>query len=201
MIPDACEAALRPRIYVVELGEDDPSKCTARKMIKKGLACRRRSPPPRSLTLDPYVETPVTRLDRPIVEAHGVTVIDASWNKLSPMRYTRVVRRARVRRRLPLLIAANPPHYGLAYRLSSIEAVAATLYITGFREQAQKILSIYKWGMTFLTLNAELLEAYASAETPLDILSIEAELLSKILDRSVAPQDVPRILERLATSK
>ncbi|RLG77131.1 MAG: hypothetical protein DRO12_03010, partial [Thermoprotei archaeon] len=29
-----------PRIMVVDYGEDDPSKCTARKMVRKGVATR-----------------------------------------------------------------------------------------------------------------------------------------------------------------
>ncbi len=54
-----------------------------------------------------------------------------------------------IRRRLPLLIAVNPTHYGKPYILSTIEAVAAALYIMGFRDEAMEVLRLYKWGPEF----------------------------------------------------
>jgi len=47
--------------------------------------------------------------------------------------------------------------------LSSIEAVAATAYITGFTDTYKKLLGLYKWMETFNDLNSELLESYAKA--------------------------------------
>jgi len=83
---------------------------------------------------------------------------------------TRLSRRSR---RLPYLVAANPVHYGRLFELSSLEALAAALYILDHREQAKKIVRIYKWGPAFLSLNKNLLEEYAQAETTEAIAKIE----------------------------
>ena len=50
--------------------------------------------------------------------------------------------------------------------LSSIEAVAATLYITGYHDLYGKLLGLYKWMNTFHALNEELLREYSRAENP-----------------------------------
>jgi pre-rRNA-processing protein TSR3 len=67
---------------------------------------------------------------------------------------------------LPTLLAANPTNYAKPHKLSSVEALAASLYIVGFKNEATKLLSLFKWGETFLTLNAQPLEAYSLATNP-----------------------------------
>ena len=195
-----CNHRLRIRIYVVDLEEDDPRKCTARKMVEHGFACRVRRPPRGSIVLDPYADVPLSPLDSRHVAENGVTVVDASWNRLTSERFARITSRWRgvVRRRLPILLAANPPHYARIFQLSSLEAVAAALYITGFREEASEVLSLYKWGESFIELNKMLLEAYAASTSPEEILEIEAEFLGKVLERRVSRDEVPRILRLLA---
>lgn len=60
------------------------------------------------------------------------------------------------------MLAGNPTNYGIIGRLSTAEAIAAALIITGFRDQGEKILSLFKWGSTFLSLNEDPLESYAA---------------------------------------
>jgi pre-rRNA-processing protein TSR3 len=45
----------------------------------------------------------------------------------------------------------------------------------GFREKANQLLSIFKWGPHFLTLNAQPLEAYASVTDEEQLISLESE--------------------------
>jgi pre-rRNA-processing protein TSR3 len=68
-------------------------------------------------------------------------------------------------RRLPTLLAGNPTNYGIPDRLSTAEALAAALILTGFRQPAELILSLFKWGETFLTLNQDPLESYSAAKS------------------------------------
>jgi pre-rRNA-processing protein TSR3 len=78
-----------------------------------------------------------------------------------------------VRKRLPRLLAANPVNYGRHSRLTTVEALAAALYILGDERRARELLNKFKWGPTFLSLNAAALGEYAAALTAADVLAIE----------------------------
>jgi pre-rRNA-processing protein TSR3 len=66
-------------------------------------------------------------------------------------------------------------NYAKQSKLSSVEALAASLCILDFREKASHLLSLFKWGPTFLTLNAEPLKAYSTASSEEDMAKAEAE--------------------------
>jgi pre-rRNA-processing protein TSR3 len=83
----------------------------------------------------------------------------------------------RISRCLPFLIAVNPTNYGVPTKLSSVEALAAALYIAGFREEAQRLLSIFKWGTHFISLNLKFLERYSEARNSSEIVEMQKEFL------------------------
>ena len=68
-------------------------------------------------------------------------------------------------RALPYMLAANPINWGKAMMLSTAEALAASAYIMGEKEQAQTLMSKFIWGPTFLTMNKNPLDDYAAAKT------------------------------------
>ncbi|MFN3621721.1 MAG: DUF367 family protein [Nitrososphaerales archaeon] len=158
------------RIYVYEMHQDDPRKCTSAKMRRMKLAYplnRLSSIHPKMVILDPAssrILTPKEDLTQ------GIVVIDCSWQKIDEAFPHKIKGR---RLRLPLLIAANPINYGQIGKLSSLEAAAAALYITSNKDQSETLLKIYKWGPAFLTLNKELLAAYSEAAGEEDILKVE----------------------------
>ena len=80
---------------------------------------------------------------------------------------------------MPILIAGNPTNYAKATKLSTAEAIAGALYIAGFKNEAEKVLSIFTWGHTFLELNAGLLESYAAAKDSTDIVRMQSMLGKK----------------------
>ena len=56
------------------------------------------------------------------------------------------------------------------------------MYILGEAEEAERYLSIYKWGPTFLTLNKEPLEAYRRARTEGKVLQAQREYFPQFFE-------------------
>ena len=159
-------------VYALEMGQDDPTKCTARKMVHMGLAkdvSRKFHASDATVVLNPYGHMTVSQDDRGV---KGVLVVDCSWNQAQEVFFRKLGGK---HRRLPVLLAANPTNYAMAGVLSSVEAVAATLYILDEVHEAKRYLSIYKWGPHFLTLNEEPLEAYRNSRDESRVLQRERE--------------------------
>ena len=144
------------------MGQDDPKKCSANRLVKKQLVTpiyRRSQVPKGTLILNPYAAKLLTRLDKDSVQRHGLMIIDCSWKRAE----TVFSARRSEGRKLPILLAANPVNYARPEMLSSIEALAAALYIVSLKKEAQEILQVYKWGPHFLELNQDPLDSYAEA--------------------------------------
>jgi pre-rRNA-processing protein TSR3 len=160
-------------LFVYSLGQDDPKKCTAAKLCRFKMAKKIKVShylPPGAILLDPLSEKILLPSDRDRIALRGVVAIDCSWKKVDQVFSKRFRGRDR---RLPLLLPANPVSYGKASRLSSLEALSATLFICKFTAQAEKLLTLFKWGATFLTLNKNLLEEYSRAVTVDDVVAVE----------------------------
>lgn len=80
-------------------------------------------------------------------------------------------------RALPYLLAANPINTYKPIKLSTAEAVAAALYILGLRESADDVISVFKWGPSFIALNKEWLEAYSACGTSSEVVEIQKEIM------------------------
>jgi pre-rRNA-processing protein TSR3 len=163
-----------PRIFTVELGQDDPSKCTSAKMRRFRLARQIsiRQIPRAALVLNPMGPLYISRAERESAVQHGLVVVDCSWERADST-LTRKLKGEQ--RKLPLLLAGNPTNYSIAGKLSSVEAVGAALFIMGFEELSKSALSLYKWGQTFLSLNEAPLKDYSSAENQEKIRQLERE--------------------------
>jgi pre-rRNA-processing protein TSR3 len=151
-----------------------PKKCTAVRLGKRGLirVVERPDRIPRStLILDPTAERALSPEDR--IHINSITALDCSWVVLDAGVFAIWPRH----RALPYLVAANPTNYGRPLRLSSAEALAASCVILGEPEQAAALMSAFRWGPHFLTLNAEPLERYASAKTSTEVVAIQADYL------------------------
>lgn len=164
-------------IFALEMGQDDPTKCTARKMVHMDLAKsvgRKFHAGDKIVVLNPYAHRV---LSPPDAGVKGILVIDCSWNQAQEMFFRRLGGK---HRRLPILLAANPTNYARPGMLSSVEALAATMYILGEVEEAAMYLNIYKWGPNFLTLNQEPLEAYRKSRTEGKVLQREREYFPRL---------------------
>ena len=141
-----------PKLYCLHYNECDPKKCTALKLKKLNLLNIIKRPTgsiKKSLILNPFAQNIISINDRDQISRYGLIVIDCSWNKILKITESN----SDVYRKLPPLIAANPVNYGKWEKLSSVEALAAALYITGFSEAANLLLSKFAWGMVFTDLN------------------------------------------------
>lgn len=162
-------------LFAIIEGEDDPKKCTARKLVRMKLARLIDDPrrlPGEAIVLNPLAERAISRADRKRAEVSGIVVLDCSWKRLE--NFPRIRRDLR-HRALPFLVAANPVNFGHPCTLSSAEALAAALWIIGEQEQAKLIMSKFGWGETFISLNRELLVAYASAADSAAVVEIQKE--------------------------
>ncbi|MHA1345176.1 MAG: ribosome biogenesis domain-containing protein, partial [Candidatus Heimdallarchaeaceae archaeon] len=85
-------------------------------------------------------------------------------------------------RALPFLVAANPVNYGKPSKLSTLEAIAAALYILGDKMQSEEILSLVKWGNEFLKINKDYLDRYSKAKNSKEIVQIQTEIMDKLYE-------------------
>jgi pre-rRNA-processing protein TSR3 len=155
--------------------QDDPNKCTSAKLIRfnKAKPLHHQSQiGNKMIVLNPYSREVLTKKDRKSIYNNGIVAIDCSWNKAEAILKKRF---KGINRKLPLLLAANPINYGKIGQLSSIEALASALYISDFEDQANEILSLYKWGISFMTLNKSPLAEYKSAKSDEEIYELQKE--------------------------
>ena len=165
-------------VLVIDYGQDDPGKCTARKMVRLGLATevsRKFHAASSLLVLNPFSEIVLSPGDS---SSKGILDIDCSWNFAREIFFKKLGGK---HRRLPALLAGNPTNYSKVGMLSSLEAVAASLYILGEKEDARRYLSLYKWGPTFLSLNADPLEEYSKAGSEDEVRDLEREFFGDYL--------------------
>jgi len=162
-----------PRLVVYHANEDDPKKCTAKKLARFGFATLQknlRRVPSHAVLLDPFAEKSLSCEDRMVAQQYGLVALDCSWKNAEQTFQLLQVRLTP--RALPFLLAANPVNYGKPFQLSTLEAFAAALYILDEVTQATKILGIYTWGHRFLELNKEPLEEYRAARSSAEIINL-----------------------------
>ena len=159
-------------LHVRHTGEDDPEKCTARKLARFDLAVLHHGDPtvPHGIVLNPHAERALSPAD---AGAGHLVALDCSWEHAGEARFSLPGEH----RGLPFLVAANPVNYGRPFRLTTVEALAAGLYILGEPDRAGEILATFTWGETFLELNAEPLRRYADCADSGEVISVQAEYL------------------------
>ncbi len=130
-----------------------------------------------SVVLYPFSKNTLSPADREYVAEFGLSAIDCSWNRIAQEGMSIQLRP----RLLPFLLASNPTNYAVPFKLSTLEAISASLLICGFEDFALELLSKVKWGASFLTLNREPLSLYCSAKDESEVKKISDEY-SKLYD-------------------
>lgn len=155
------------KLQVLMFYQDDPKKCTAAKLAKFGLAKTIRSIRGQGLVLDPFATKTLLPADRSVI--NSIVGIDCSWN-LAEQAFSKNF--GGIKRRLPPLLAGNPVNYSIVGKLTTAEALSASLFILGFWDQALSLLDKFKWGHTFYDLNQNLFEDYSKLRSQEQVSSI-----------------------------
>ena len=154
-------------LKVLMLKQDDPRKCSAAKLVKFGLAKPVTRTASRTLILNPFSKKMLLESDKKLV--NSITGIDCSWNLVTSA-FQKTF--SGISRKLPPLLAGNPMNYSKLNKLSTVEALAAAVYIMGDFDLTHRLLGKFKWGHTFFELNKNLLEDYSKAKSESKILEI-----------------------------
>lgn len=168
------------KIFVYHAGQCDPKKCTALKLKRHGLVYLVRQIkllPRGAVILNPFSKIAFSPADRGRIEKYGLAALDFSWEHAEKPLMKNVKGASRC---LPYLLAGNPVNFSCPTKLSTVEALAAALYIAGFKEEAYKLLSIFKWGHTFIELNREMLEEYAKAKNSREVVGKQKSFLESL---------------------
>ena len=173
------ETVFPVRITIYHAAQDDPKKNTALRLNRRGFArivTKIKFLPKRAVVLNPFSQIALSPADRERVEQFGIVALDCSWEHAQKVMGEHVRGTSRC---LPILIAGNPVNYGKLTKMTTAEAIAATLYITGFQDEARKILDIFPWGHTFFELNQMLLDNYVTAKDSTDIVEMQKRILKR----------------------
>ena len=156
----------------------DPKKCSGMQLKRRGLL---ETIPLKArfsgIVLTPATKTYISRADADLLQEFGVAVIDCSWAFFETVSVKSIKNRERI---LPNLLASNPVNYGKEMKLSCAEALAAAYYLCGFQEEAATILSQFKWGPAFLTINEYRLENYLEAKSSDEMVQIEQRVVQEL---------------------
>jgi len=165
------------QITVYHAGQCDPKKCSALKLKRHQLVRivrQVRGLPRGAVILSPFSRKAFSPADKERLKNRGLAALDCSWAHADDI--LNLSMRGALRC-LPYLVAANPVNYGKPTKLSTVEALASALYIAGHKDEAERLLSILKWGLNFLELNREPLEAYARAKDSCEVVETQKRFI------------------------
>tara|TARA_B100000401_G_scaffold194148_1_gene130930 strand:- start:1482 stop:2033 length:552 start_codon:yes stop_codon:yes gene_type:complete len=167
-------------VHAIWLAQDDPKKNTAVRLSKRRdliLHERFNRLPRRGIILEPLCGKVLGPEDHSLLLEEGGSLVglDCSWAQIEDS-VNQVMKRTKLKpRMLPLLLAANPVNWGKPSKMTTAEALAASLYLIGKEEQARNLLSAFRWGDQFFILNKEPLEAYRDAKSSSELVDLQFE--------------------------
>ena len=170
-------------LRVFHTNDDDPKKCTARKLNRLGhahLHTRVKELPPNMILLNPFSKKSLSPEDISQAKKQGILAVDCSW-KTAEQQFDELSK-THISRALPFVIAVNPVNFGKPLKLTTLEAFVAAVYILGDISQATQLTSIYKWSPHFLTMNKNPLEDYRTAKTSKEVIKRMYEYIPKEQD-------------------
>ncbi|EPX74455.1 ribosome biogenesis protein [Schizosaccharomyces octosporus yFS286] len=159
-----------------DFGHCNPNACSGKRLERLGCIRNLRIGQKfKGVVVTPNGKSPVSPADREIFDNGGASVVECSWAKIDEIPFSRIG--GRCERLLPYLVATNPINYGRPWRLNCAEALAACMYIVGYKDEARLLMENFKWGHAFFDVNEELLDIYASCKDSDDIQQKQKQYL------------------------
>ncbi|GAA5970386.1 hypothetical protein JCM3765_005681 [Sporobolomyces pararoseus] len=178
-IDDGDDLTRRVPVAMWDFDHCDPRRCSGKKLARlqlmQDLRVGQRF---QGIVMSPKGTQVVSPSDRTIVETMGVAVVECSWARLDEIPFQKI--RSPHERILPYVIATNPVNYGKPYKLNCVEATAAALYITGFDQQAELLLSKFSWGHSFWEVNGQIIERYKTCTTPESVIEMQETIIKEM---------------------
>jgi pre-rRNA-processing protein TSR3 len=179
--PQDSSHAKRPSFKAAcwDLNHCDAKRCSGKKLMRLGLMRELHVGQKfAGIVISPKAKKVVSAADKDLMEQFGAAVVEASWNRIEEVPFSRIG--GKCERLLPYLVAANATNYGKPWRLNCVEALAACFVICGRREWAEEVLEPFSYGEPFLEINAQLLKRYAACATAEEVQVAEEAWLKKI---------------------
>lgn len=172
------------KLALWDFGQCDRKRCTGIRLVRHKMVREMRMKQRfAGVCLSPLGRESVCKADAAYIAEHGLSVVDCSWNRIEETPIAKI--RCGPPKLLPFLVAANPVNYGRPAKLTCAEALAAALYICGWKEQSREVMSKFKWGHAFFQINHEYLEAYCECENAEEVIQTQNRILRGGDDESV----------------
>lgn len=153
----------------------DPKRCSGKKLSRLGYIREMKVGQRfRGIVLTPNATQILSPADAPILQEHGLAVVECSWARLDEIPFKRI--KSPNERLLPELVATNPVNYGKVSKLNCVEALAAALYVCSMPQLAESILSKFGWGHAFPQVNADIIERYQKCRNEAEIKAVAEDM-------------------------
>lgn len=166
------------RKIIYEFGQCDPKRCSGHKMVKnnkiESISLKSNF---NGIILSPNGKSAVSLADRDHILRFGIGLIDCSWNQIESFDFSKLPKRNN--RLLPWLVAANTINYGKPWKLNCVEALAATLYIIGEKEEAKNVFEGFAYADEFFKLNQEVLDLYVQCKNGAEIVEAQNKYINE----------------------
>ena len=156
----------------------DPKRCSGMILKKHGyLSTLNKQAKFSGVVLTPTAKKIISPEDHDLVGQFGLCVIDCSWVHFDEVKVKSVKANERL---LPYCLASNPVNYGKEIKLNCAEALAGALLFSGWQEEAERIMDVFKWGPAFFSVNELYFDRYIQCLTSADMELAQTEMIATV---------------------
>lgn len=156
----------------------DPKRCSGMILKKHGyLSTLSKQAKFGGIVLTPTASKIISPEDHELVGKAGLCVIDCSWQHFDEVKVKSIKANERL---LPYCLAANPVNYGKEIKVNCAEALAGALYLSGWQEEAERIMDVFKWGPAFFSVNELYFDRYLQCATSQDMDAAQKEMIELV---------------------